>query len=335
MSLMINELHSSAPGKLFLSGEYAVLDGAPAVAMAMNRRVGVSAQRISSDAHEVTTQGYPAPAGVFDVASDGAIVFADNNVAQSYDLFARILGSLWRENTADIGRWRWHLNSGAFFSDGRKLGFGSSAALSIALAGALSKLLDCDCLADIAEVHRAAQSGRGSGVDLQVARHGGLLVATATPGADIQKLPWPDGLYMAVVDSGTSQSTSVALARLPAERVDETSVALQEAACRCAAAWAAADADLLAAIAGFRDALFAFDQRHQIGIFAGAHTEIERHARGLPVVYKPSGAGGGDLGVALSDDPDGLDAFISRCTDSGRKVVDARIETRGLEVVAK
>ena len=50
-------VRTSAPGKVILSGEYAVLDGAPAVVMAVDRRARVSVSAGSGDWHRVSAPG--------------------------------------------------------------------------------------------------------------------------------------------------------------------------------------------------------------------------------------------------------------------------------------
>ncbi len=51
-------LTASAPGKVVLSGEYAVLDGAPAIGMAINRRARVQVTDISGDINRVSGRGH-------------------------------------------------------------------------------------------------------------------------------------------------------------------------------------------------------------------------------------------------------------------------------------
>ncbi|MCW8846391.1 MAG: hypothetical protein OQK99_11185 [Gammaproteobacteria bacterium] len=47
----------SAPGKLILAGEYAVLDGAPGLVMAVDRRARVSLEPSSDEHWQVTSAG--------------------------------------------------------------------------------------------------------------------------------------------------------------------------------------------------------------------------------------------------------------------------------------
>ena len=49
---------ASAPGKVIVSGEYAVLDGAPAICMAVNRRARVSIVAADASRHTVSAPGY-------------------------------------------------------------------------------------------------------------------------------------------------------------------------------------------------------------------------------------------------------------------------------------
>ena len=55
---MTGTLIVSAPGKLFLLGEYAVLDGCPAVVAAVDRRVAVRSRPIGGHCVRLEAQGH-------------------------------------------------------------------------------------------------------------------------------------------------------------------------------------------------------------------------------------------------------------------------------------
>jgi phosphomevalonate kinase len=49
---------ASAPGKAVLSGEYVVLDGAPAIATALDRRARITLTSVAQECHSITAPGY-------------------------------------------------------------------------------------------------------------------------------------------------------------------------------------------------------------------------------------------------------------------------------------
>ena len=52
------------------------------------------------------------------------------------------------------------------------------------------------------------------------------------------------------------------------------------------------------------------DHLGSIGIYTTTHKNIQRVAEEFNVFYKPSGAGGGDIGIALSASPESLNNFL-------------------------
>jgi len=55
---MTRAVVASAPGKIVLSGEYAVLDGAPAIVMAVNRRARAALADVDGRVSQVRAPGY-------------------------------------------------------------------------------------------------------------------------------------------------------------------------------------------------------------------------------------------------------------------------------------
>ena len=53
---------------------------------------------------------------------------------------------------------------------------------------------------------------------------------------------------------------------------------------------------------------------HQLKIFTTPHQRLDRIASELGLVYKPCGAGGGDIGIAFGFEPEALNRFCQRVT---------------------
>jgi len=321
-------IRASAPGKLVLSGEYAVLDGAPAIAMAVDRRAHVTIEASAERCHTAVMAGNKRAFGRF-TASGGDIDWRSGR-----DEF-RLVDSVWRTANADAERHlALSLDTREFMDagSGLKLGIGSSAALAVALSCALAGAARTD--ADPARVayaaHRDFQGGLGSGVDVACSLTGGLVDYTMRGGA--RGIPWPEGLEAGLLWSGVAADTGARLEHLAGGESRPSRAALVLAAQRMAEAWRAGNAkDVLAECRGYTDALREFGVDHQLGIFDAGHGELVDAARGTPVVCKPCGAGGGDVAVVLATDREALAAFMLRAAASGFRALAAALDTRGAD----
>ena len=77
-------------------------------------------------------------------------------------------------------------------------------------------------------------------------------------------------------------------------------------------------------------ALTRLDQAASIGVFGAAHRAAVRLAAKSGVVYKPCGAGGGDIGVAASDSVERLDAFLADIAEADLTPVALSIDPDGV-----
>lgn len=280
---------ATAPGKLIVSGEYAVLDGAPAVVIAVDRRV--VARRVPG----------ASPSSAFLAAL--ATELARRNV-DAHDIV---------------------VDSSAFYDGERKLGLGSSAAVTVAAAKLALPDADDDTLFDLAaSVHATAQGVRGSGADLAAAIHGGVIEYTAgnpLTGSrpTIKRFAWPTSVQLIAFFTGVSADTADLVSRVAASRAGAP-VAINAAL----TAIAGASDDLVdACLARISDG-----SREPSSTMASASEIIEAFARagtafdqlavatGIPLVprcvavarevmsglggtAKTTGAGGGDVGIAV------------------------------------
>jgi phosphomevalonate kinase len=313
---------ASAPGKAVLSGEYAVLHGAPAICMAVNHRAIASVTRLDRAWHSVSAPGYSSVEGRF--VSDGASL----EWLQGEDEY-KLVEAAWRslDNCGDGGL-AIELDTQAFFDDatGAKLGLGSSAALTVALAAALNR--SSDVFGAALTIHRRFQSGAGSGVDIAASVRGGLL-EYRMQGAQTAELRWPAGLEYRLVWTGVPASTAGKLEQFHRAGPKRSRDALLSSAAGMVDAWQSASG-VLAELPGYVETLRQFSEDYNLGIFDAGHDKLVAAAQTAGLVYKPCGAGGGDVGILLGTRGEQLDEFLAGQPHSGCRILESRLETQGV-----
>src|SRR5262245_17577973 len=246
---------------------------------------------------------------------------------------------------AALPPWRGCLDSAPFFAGGSKLGLGSSAAALCAWAGAFRRHAGAPpaTVAELIELHRAFQGGRGSGLDVAASYAGGAieyrLERSGQP--QIGSVRLPNSVGFAGIFAGRSASTPVLVAHYRGwgrQHPDQAAAMLagltRVAEAGCAAARGDNGVALVEAIAEYGRALQNLGSAIGAEIVTAEHRRIGEHARRHGVAYKVSGAGGGDLGLACALDRDALAAFGRAIGAEGFKVIDVRPATRGLTVDA-
>jgi len=314
----------TAPGKVVLSGEYAVLDGAAAVCMAVDRRAVVTVVDSADDCSRVTAPGYSNTEGSF-VTRAGGLRWKQG--ASEYALVNAVFDVLQPVASRHLSL---TLDSRQFVDSatGRKLGLGSSAAMTVALTAALG---GSDGLPDRAmRAHQSLQAGRGSGVDIATAICGGL-IEYRMPESRARKLAWPGGLEFRVIWTGVTASTRDKLARLEHATAPAARGRLLAEAEIMATAWSTADADaVLTAYPPYIDALRQFSVDHELGIFDAGHGQLVEEAAAAGLVYKPAGAGGGDIGTLLGRNAAALDQFVADMNFPDAAVLPCAVDPDGV-----
>jgi phosphomevalonate kinase len=352
------KIEVSAPGKLVLLGEYAVLFGAPAVVMAVNRRARVELSPSESNCWTLIAPDLAQRPVGLDVGRGGVVNWHDNELGQgSFGLVERLLGELDHAGVVELTQLvplAATLDTREFFiskSDSRyKLGLGSSAALTVALASALAAWagdgrmpdLKARWLQTLVDCHRTMQGGFGSGIDVAASVLGGVFrfrLAEDSSVVAAQPLDLPADLQLLFIWTGRSASTSGFLERLEARRavhpqgVDHAIVRLGELSeVGIAALEAAAVPAFLAAVDGFWDALEALSREIEMPILSEEHRQLRRLAAASGARYKPSGAGGGDVGIAFAADPVAMRETAARAEAEGFAVLDLGTDPRGFTV---
>jgi phosphomevalonate kinase len=335
-------IEALAPGKVVLWGEYAVLAGAPALVLAVDRyaRCTISVPPRSIDGTDSAPREWRFASAGF-VTAPVALAHAElcANVPPAADSPARttwqVLQALDRTalpEAADV-----LIDTAGFYRAGTKLGLGSSAAACVALYGAMCELIGATgSFTAIADIHRRIQGGRGSGIDVAAAWFGGLLrfrrdVDSATRhDPEIATAVLPEHLSLGFVWAGHPAVTSTHLERFAAWRERGATVELDAL---CAASGALFEAgDTLERLRFYVRCLEALDRAADLAIYDAGHRELHRLAAGCGVVYKPCGAGGGDIGAAFSYDPRALERFLTTARERGYAPITLETAAHGIDV---
>ena len=330
-------ISTTAPGKAVLSGEYVVLQEAPAIAMALDRRVRVTVAESSAEYNSITAPGYLEGSWHFRQDAGGEFAWQDRLPEPS--AFA-LVEEIWK--SFDTAQWPslvLVIDTQEFcdVATGAKIGLGSSAAISVALSAALQKCRSVggDVENFAMDAHARFQDGRGSGVDVATSLHGGVILYRRA-GSEARQLGWPAGLHYRFLWSGRAAVTAEKLAKL-GDRLgngakSDSMNLLNEQAEIVSAAWSLGDSgQILESYPAYIAALQQFGVDHDLGIFDAGHEELAQLASDKGIVYKPCGAGGGDIGIVLAASEQAINEFCEGARQQDFRNLDIALESAGVQ----
>ncbi|MBI3178041.1 MAG: hypothetical protein HYZ27_00170 [Deltaproteobacteria bacterium] len=326
-----------APGKLVVLGEYAVLEGAPALVTAVDRYAVVRARpapRSEVEAHELGVRA------AFEVER-GRVVWGQQVTADQRAALSLVAACI-EEAAPGSTPLALEVDTRELVDakSGAKLGLGSSAAVSVALCGALlarAGITDAqEIFARALAAHRGAQSG-GSGVDVAAACFGQSLVFRA--GAAPRFYPVALTVEMVCVWTGRAASTRALVQAVHdfAERdragYSEHMAALARVAARGVAAARACDVEALrTAIAAYGTLLADLGKASGAAIWSAEHRRWQSIVEAAGGVYKPSGAGGGDCGIAVARSQAEAQSLTLALLSAHARVVPLKSAARGFHI---
>lgn len=345
---------ATAPGKVVLLGEYSVLEGGPAVAMAINRSVQVEVKEKAEGLCTICAPALNLPIARFSLAQDGDIRWQDDG-HRYYGILPSVTATLAKHQALQPlphASFDICLDSRALFHKGSagrltKLGLGSSAALTTALASALVEYTgqgqwsDVRWMTILIEAHRLFQKYEGSGVDVVASLYGGVIEYKQHNGRPRAKpLILPGELELVFVWSGQPASTPGLLRRLRswqhrhgteyAKVMNELSMITSDTIL----AAARDDCAVFVEYAGrFASVLAELGERAGLEMFSSAHIELSTMAKSSGLVYKPCGAGGGDVGVAMGADVNDVKRFVNLMRNSDYQVIDINPSPTGVRTI--
>ena len=359
----------SAPGKLMLSGEWSVLEGAPCIVLAVSRKVYATAReapKTSITLHDfnITTGAEISKAEVKFAKDDPKLGFTKHAIgtALQYLTGKKIKPKNFTlETRSDISK--------AVQGSQEKLGFGSSAAATAAILGAVLKLhgvgieteQEKDALFKLAIIaHYKAQGKIGSGFDVAASVFGGALVYTRFdaewfakelgkkkirevagekwPGLSHRNIVLPKGFGIAVGFTGKSASTTELVKKMwkfrEEKRAEYDKIIFWLRECTEA---------MIDAIEGKepKEVMTLVDENARIlrvlGQESGNELEIAEHRKMAEIASrhfasaKFSGAGGGDCSVCVAFDEAALEAVKKEWAENGLMPVDVKVSAEGVK----
>ena len=312
-------IRTDAPGKVVLWGEYAVLDGAPALTMAVEHRARVQIAASEQNWH-LRARGFQAEDAICELGEllNGAAL---PPVADIVANVLRVRPEVDWPASAELS-----IDTRALHVQNTKLGLGSSAAATVAVQAACAALTgDLPDLEHALDAHRALQHGRGSGLDVATSALGGYVRFQAGTARRIN-VELPPHRFIWV---GEAAATVDHLARFEQYRSGDDLSALSDLG---ASAEALFDEASLPRLADYAERLQNLDHAAGLGIYSPPHARVSELASAAHLVYKPCGAGGGDLGVVFAHSPDALSAFENQVERAGFTVMQLELAVHGVQV---
>ena len=338
---MSDRLVVRAPGKLFVLGEYAVLDGCPAIVAAVDRSVDVRVSRSSSAFVRIHAAELgasvefrpddPSP-------TNGPLRFA----ISAFRAVSLHLSDV-RRTSLDI-----EITSNLDAGSGAKVGLGGSAAVTVAMVAGLFAVTGKDLsdlcvreqmLAIAFAAHRDAQAGVGSGADVAASCYGGLVCVEPSPGVAprVRPLMLPVDATLLAGWTGEAASTPGLVQRYlgASNGSAATRAAFVQQTRGCVEMFRKALSLRLVSSAALNragDLLQALGNDLDLPLLTPGLRDLIALARTQGAGAKLSGAGGGDCGIALTQQSAAAARIRAAWRSAGIVPLDLRIDPQGVRI---
>ena len=319
-------IKTTASGKVFFSGEYMALEGGRAITLPTSQNAKVTISETNEPNNilfsSMSDQAYP-----FKIDEKMEVIWLDDD--------PKHLGSILKESINQFdksfsGR-SISLDTSDFFYQQRKMGIGSSSAISVAITKALNQLFDLHLpskeLINIArEIHNRAQNSNGSGFDIITSFIEGRAMSCRIldNGAyEYEQIELPEGIKIYVVVNDKYVQTSEMIGRYKTAKNKHRDYFLalapkmkNELEHLYDSILKKENKSILKNLIRYNDSLVDLDKKFKLGVFRNHH-ELIRFAKDEGIFYKPSGSGGGDIGLLISDDESRLKKACKKLISNG------------------
>ncbi len=343
-----------SPGKLILLGEYAVLEQAPALVTAIDRHCIVKIAPLYNSTFQIRTGNLNLPEIQFTLDSNGDAYFR-TPMSDKTERQLRFVLSMLKYVTQRNGKIPGasiEINTAPFYhkTTGHKFGLGSSAALTVSLLSALMEYMNKhieqeDIYREAFLAHRHAQGKLGSGTDIAASATGGVMSYTMPESIEklngqVKPLSWPEDLHFITIWAGYAASTRSFVSNVNIFRdqqiakYDSIMNTMMKLSYEGSKAFEMGDTDaFLNIVEDFKNQEYILGQESDTEIISDVHQEISRMVQNAGGTYKPSGAGGGDIGVAFCKDSSTAERIRHVISESMFDVMNLRMNPTGMEVV--
>jgi len=324
----------TAPGKVFLSGEYLALEGGSAIILSTKQRSKVSIEDHNKPYNlfysSTLDQSFP-----FSVNDNFEIDWVEND-PHDFGLFISLAIN---ELKIKPSKALISIDTSEFYSSGKKIGLGSSASIASAIINALDEYFDLQLsestiIQKAVNLHNLSQDNIGSGLDVIAScADSGVIECNLKMANECRwkNFKWPAGLYIKGVITSDESSTKMMIEKYNHGKnsnqiffnklCSETNHLLNQ----ISTAWDIQDsAKIVELMQKYNTFINQLNQKFNLGIFTDEHKRLIDLARSANIFYKPSGAGGGDLGLVITDSEKKLTQFLTKLSDNKYQTIDLR-----------
>jgi phosphomevalonate kinase len=321
----------TAPGKVFLCGEYMAIEGAKATLLSVSRSAEISIEKIESSENRFITSALEKEF-LFQLNNRSEIEWINESPGE-YGLFLEIAIKVLGIKPFGV---KFSINTDGFFESGIKLGIGSSAAISVAITKAINKYFKLkldkqEQLYNSLEVHNYFQNHIGSGLDVLSSFYGFPVIECSK---DRNSFVWnqvkiPKEVIIKFVKGQTYSDTREMIKKYHLGKLEhksfflEISKEMKEALTNLSQAYRDNNPDqIINSIKRYSTLMIEMDSTFNIGVYSETDKEISILADKEGLIYKPSGAGGGDLGIIIGDNNSIISKFMDRLSKLRMKQIE-------------
>ena len=340
-------ISTSTPGKLILLGEYAVLEGAPAIVTAVNKFANITLKMTNDNNFCLNATNLDIKDLSFSIEKGGLLKFNKNQSESLVNqillfekVFLNIYKTLQKKKVTPIPC-KITIDTGDFYynNTNQKIGLGSSAAITVGLVEAFYKFNNLQFknsqeLFDMSlQSHFEAQGKIGSGVDIATSTFSGTgIFKKSFQNFTFNRINLPEDLYIVPIWTGSSTSTPEFVSKTNQLKKHDSArynqimnelIDLSNQGCKYLLE--NGSVKFLDVVSKYYSSLDELGKSAGIPIISEIHKEIAEMVKNSKGFYKPSGAGGNDIGIAFTNDSKIKRNLIEKINNSAFKYI--KLET--------